>query len=68
MMMPNDASDFGVVVDLAEDSFANGRVLFHSTTFLERECSGLLQESGRQTDLSDVMDETAHVRQLLQFL
>ena len=57
MMMPDDPRDLRIVVDFREDAFGNYRVLFHLAALLKRECPWLLEQSCRQTDLSNVMDK-----------
>ena len=66
--MANDPGDLGVVIDLREDSFADLRVLFHPTSFLERQSTGLLKQSRRKPHLADVVDEPAQVSELLLLL
>ena len=55
MVMTNNAGDFCVIVNFREDLFTDCRVLLHLSTFLERQCAGLLEKSCRKTNLSDVM-------------
>ena len=40
----------------------------HLSPLIERERTGLLEQSGRQPDLSDVVDEAAEVGQLDLFI
>ena len=65
VMMSNDRSDLGVVVDLRKDALADLAVRLHEATLLERERTRLLEKAGRQTDLSDVVHEPAKMNELL---
>ena len=56
VMVTYDSGDLGVVVNLAENALANRRMLLHPTALLESERSGLLQESGGESYLADVVD------------
>ncbi len=64
-MVANDGRDLRVLVDVAEDPLADRRVLLHLPTLVERERTGLLEETGREPDLADVVHEPAQVRVLL---
>jgi hypothetical protein len=66
MMVSNDLRDLCVIVDFRKDPFPDDRVLFHLSTFLERQRARLLEQSGWKPDLPDVMDKTAQVHELLQ--
>ena len=66
--MTNDPSNLGVVVDLAENPFADLRVLFHATSLLEGKSAWLLKQARRKTYLADVVDEPAKVSKLLVLL
>ncbi len=67
-MVTNDARNLRVVINLAENAFADLRVLFHATSLLEREGARLLKQAGRKTHLADVVDESAKVSQVLLLL
>ena len=64
-MVTDDRRDLGVVVHVAEDPFADDRVLLHLTTLLKGERARLLQQPSRQPDLPDVVHEPAEMRELL---
>ena len=55
VMVAYDSGDLGVVVNLAENALANRRMLLHPTALLESERSGLLQKSGGESYLADVV-------------
>src|SRR4029079_13690729 len=68
VMRTDDVADFRVVVDVAQDPFADLRVLLHLSTLVQCEWAGLLEQTGRKPDLPYVMDEAAKVNQLLLLL
>jgi hypothetical protein len=55
-MMANDPGDFGVIVDVPEDALADHGVLLHLTPLVEGKGARLLQETGSEADLADIMD------------
>ena len=58
MMMADDLRDLGVVFDLRENPLANRGMLLHLAPFLQSERPWLLQETCREADLPDVVDQT----------
>ena len=50
---------------MSEDALPDRRVLLHLTSLVERERSRLLEQAWRKADLSDVMNESAEIRVLL---
>jgi len=56
VMMADDGCDFSVVIDLRENALSNLRVLFHLPSLSERERTRLLEQAGREPDLSHVVD------------
>ena len=67
MMMTNNFSDFGVIVDLREDLRADNRMLLNQYSLRMTELSALLEDSGRNTDLSDVVNEPTLICKSLFF-
>ncbi len=65
VVMANDAGDFRVVLDLRKDAFADLGVRLHGSTFGKGQGPGLLEKARRQADFPDVVNESAHVRELL---
>src|SRR5215510_8896294 len=68
MMVPDDPRDVRVILNLREDVFANNRMLFHLTPFFQGQGSGLLEETRRKPDFSNVVDEPAKMDELLLFI
>ena len=66
--MTHDLGDLCVVLHLGQDPLADLGVLLHLPPLTERERARLLEESGRQPDLADVVHEPTLVRQLLLLL
>ena len=66
--MPNDLGNLRIVVNLRENALANNRVLFHLPSLLKRERPWFFQQTRWQTDLPDVVHQSAHVRQPLLFV
>ncbi len=66
--MANDRGNLAEVLDLGQDAFSDRRVSFHHSSLGERQRPGLLEESSREPDLPDVVDKTAHMRELLFLL
>src|SRR5262249_7418481 len=64
-MVSNDSRDLRVVVDLGENALADLGMRFHKTPLFERQGAGLLEETRGQTDLSDVVHESAEMYELL---
>ena len=67
MVMADDSGDLRVLVDIGEDSLADRRVLLHLAAFLECQSSGFLEQTGRESDLPDVVNEAGNERALLLF-
>jgi hypothetical protein len=65
VMMPDNSSDLSVVIDFRQDALPNRRVLLHLSAFVKGQGSSLLKKTCGETDLSDVVDEAAEVRQPL---
>jgi len=65
MVMANDLGDLSVVSDVRQDSLADCCVLFHLTSLIQREGTGLLQKTHGQPDLSDVVNETTKMHEFL---
>ena len=63
VMMPHHRSDLGVTIDVRQDTFADLGVTLHFTPLVERQRTRLLEQARRQTDLSDVVDQAAEVRE-----
>ena len=68
VVMPDDTGDLRVGLDLPEDVFPDRRVILHQSTLFERERTHLLEQTCRQPDLADVMNESAQVRELLSLV
>ena len=62
VVVPNDLGDFCVVVDLRKNPLPNLRMSLHHSAFVECEGPRLFEEPGRKPDLSDVVDESSHMR------
>lgn len=67
MMMTNNFSYFGVIVDLCEDPCSDNRMLLNQYSLRMTELSALLEDSGRNTDLSDVVNESTLICKSLFF-
>src|SRR5262245_59136013 len=65
MMMANDRGDLGVGIDVGQNPLPDFGVTLHLAPLVERQRAGLLEQSWRQPDLADVVNETAQVSQLL---
>jgi hypothetical protein len=68
MMMPYDAGDFSVVLDVRENSLSDYDVLLHFTAFLGTEWTGFLEEAIWEANLSYIVDESGKMRQTLLLL
>src|SRR5204863_1123060 len=66
VMEANDLRHVCVRIDLHEDVLADRGMLLHLAALLERQRARLFEQAGRQTDLADVVDESAEVCLLLQ--
>ncbi len=64
MVMSHKARDLLVVVDLRENVLPNYWMLLHESPLLKRQRTWLLEETGGESDLADVMHEPAKVRHL----
>jgi len=58
MMVPDDACDFCVVLNVGKDALADYRVLLHLATLFEAQRPWLLKQTGREANLSDVMNQS----------
>jgi hypothetical protein len=67
MVMANDRCDLGVVLYIRKDSLADLGVLLHLATLVQSERTWLLEQARGETDLSNIVDETAEVRKPLVF-
>jgi hypothetical protein len=65
--MADDRSDFCVRSNVRENPLADLGVSLHFTTLLKRQGARLLQESRREADLADVVNQTCYMRELLLF-
>ena len=68
VMSSDDVCDLRVVVDVAQDPFADLGMLLHLPALLEGQRTRLLKQAGRKPDLADVMNESAEVDELLFIL
>ena len=68
VVVPDDLRDLGVVVHVREDALADHRVLLHLPPLFRRQRSRLLDDTRSDSDLSDVVEEPAEVRELLLLL
>src|SRR5258708_26802695 len=66
--MPYNRGNLAVVVDLCENPLSDHGVQLHLTPLVQRKSPGLFQQPGRETDLANVVHETAEVYKLLLFL
>ena len=64
MVVANDLRDFGVILDVSEDSFSDRRVLLHHAALFERECTGLFEQASGKSDLPDVVNQPAEMSHL----
>src|SRR4051812_31620848 len=64
-MMSHGVGDHGVALHVAQDPFADDRMLFHLPALVKRQCTWFLEEARWQTDLANVMDQSRDVRHLL---
>ena len=64
-MVPNDRCDLSVVLDVGKDALANHCVLLHLDPLLDTQWSRLLEQTIRETDLADVMNEAGKVSETL---
>ena len=67
-MVADDAGDFGVILHLRENSFANRGVLFHLPALLKGKRAGFLEQTSRESDLSNVVHKATEVSELLLFV
>ena len=68
MVVPDDLRDFLIVVHIRKDPLTNRRMLFHLTALLKRESAFFFKESWSESNLSNVVDQTAQMCQLLLIL
>ena len=61
MMMADNGRDVVVRVDLAENPFADHRVILHYPPLFQRKRALLAEKARRQPDLANVMDESAEI-------
>src|SRR4051794_39082632 len=64
--MSNDHCDLSVILDVCQDPFSNGRMLFHLTPFIRSECTRLFEKASGQANLSNVVNQATQVHQLLR--
>ena len=67
VMMANNLGDLCVAVNPRKDVLADLRVGLHQTSLRESKGAGLIKQAIRQSDLANVVDKTAKVRQPLSF-
>ncbi len=67
VVVTHNTGDLGVVLNLGQDPFANRGMLFHLPSLLEGKSAWLLQQSGRETNFADVVNEATKVDKLLFF-
>ena len=65
VVMPNNVGDISIVVHVREDSLADLGVRLHDPALLKTQRPLLLEETRRQTHLSDVMHEAGEMCALL---
>ncbi len=65
VVMPNDASDVGVVLDIGKNPLSDNGVLLHLATLVKSKGPWLLEEPRRKANFSDVMDKAAEMSQEL---
>ena len=63
VMVPDNRSDLRISIDVRQDALADLRVALHFTPLVKREGSGLLEKPSWETDLPDVVDQSAQVGQ-----
>ena len=68
MMVADDLGDFRIVLHLRKDPLADRGVLLHLLALLKGQRTRLLEQTWRESDLSDVVNKPAEVRQLLLFI
>ena len=61
VVMPDDAGDLCVVLDVGKDALADYGMLLHLPAFFKGQRSWLLKQTWGQADLSDVMNEPAEM-------
>ena len=67
VVVTHNTGDLGIVLNLGQDPFPNRGVLFHLPSLLESKSAWLLQQSGRETNLADVVNEPQRWTSLLFF-
>jgi len=65
MVVTNDLGDLSVVGNVRQDSLADRCVLFHLPSLLQRKGTRLFEQAHGEPDLSDVVDETAKMYEVL---
>jgi hypothetical protein len=56
MMMTHDRGDFGIVVDVRKDAFADFAMSLHHPPLIECQRSGLFEDAWWQPYLADIVD------------
>ena len=62
-MVPDDRGDLRISIDVRQDPLADLGVALHFTALVQREGTGLLEQPSWETDLPDVVHESAQVGQ-----
>ena len=63
--MSYNARDFGIVVDLRQNSLADDRVSFHLPSLIQRQGASLFEKAGWKPDLPNVVNQAAQMRDSL---
>ena len=68
VVMSHNLRNLGIVIHLPEDSLPDDRVQLHLTSLFQRQRPWLLEETRRQSDFSNVVNQAAEVSQALFLL